>query len=135
MTRSKKLNASLWTAQSVLALVFLFSGAMKFVMPAAEIAKQSPLPVSFIHFIGVCELLGALGLVLPGLVHIRTGLTPLAATGLVIIMIGAVVVTIATGAVSMAALPFVTGCLATFVAYGRWRVAPLRDATDNARRA
>jgi len=77
----------------------------------------------FIHFIGVCEVLGGLGLVLPGLLRIRPGLTPLAAAGLVVIMIGATVVSIPMGAV--AALPLVVGILAAFVAYGRWRVAPL----------
>ncbi len=127
MSRATKINASLWTAQTLLALLFLFAGTMKFVMPAAEMAKQSPLPVGFLHFIGVCEVLGGLGMILPGLTRIRTGLTPLAAAGLLIIMIGAVVVTVATLPVSMAALPFVTGCLAAFVAYGRWRVAPLRN--------
>jgi uncharacterized membrane protein YphA (DoxX/SURF4 family) len=132
MSRSRKLNASLWTAQTLLALLFLFAGIMKFVIPAAELAKQSPLPVAFIHFIGICEVLGGLGLILPGLTHVRTALTPLAAAGLVIIMIGAVVVTVVTAPVATAALPFVTGCVAAFVAYGRWRVAPL--STSSSRR-
>lgn len=127
MARSKKINAALWTAQTLLALLFLFAGAMKFIMPAAEMAKQSPLPVAFIQFIGVCEVLGSLGLILPGLTRIRTGLTPLAAAGLAIIMIGAVVVTVATAPLTLALLPLVTGGVATFVAYGRWRVAPLRS--------
>ena len=81
------------------------------------------LSVSFIHFIGVCEVLGALGLILPGLLHIKPGLTPLAAAGLVIIMIGATVLSLPMGVV-MALLPLVTGLLAAFVAYGRWRLAP-----------
>ena len=126
MSRSRKLNASLWTAQTLLSLLFLFAGGMKLVTPAAELAKMSPfLPVAFIQFIGICEVLGGLGLILPGLTHIRTGLTPLAAAGLVIIMIGAVVVTVATAPVAMAGVPFVTGVVATVVAYGRWRVSPL----------
>lgn len=128
MSTSRKLNVSLWTAQTLLALLFLFAGAMKFVMPAAEMAKQSPLPIAFMQFIGVCELLGALGLILPGLTRIRTGLTPLAAVGLAVIMIGAMVVTVATAPVAMAVLPFVTGCAAVFVAYGRWRLSPLRTS-------
>jgi uncharacterized membrane protein YphA (DoxX/SURF4 family) len=130
MPRSRKLNASLWTAQTLLALLFLFAGVMKFVIPAAEMAKQSPLPVAFIHFIGICEVLGGLGLILPGLTHVRTALTPLAAAGLVIIMIGAVVVTVMTAPVATAAVPFVTGCVAAFVAYGRWRVAPLSASSS-----
>ncbi len=126
MSRSRKLNASLWTAQTLLALLFLFAGGMKLVTPVAELAKMSPLlPVAFIQFIGVCEVLGGLGMILPGVTHIRTGLTPLAAAGLAIIMIGAVVVTVATAPAGMAVVPLVTGCVATFVAYGRWRMAPL----------
>jgi uncharacterized membrane protein YphA (DoxX/SURF4 family) len=130
MSRSRKLNASLWTAQTLLALLFLFAGVFKLITPAAEMAKQSPLPVAFIQFIGICEVLGGFGLILPGLTRIRTGLTPLAAAGLVIIMIGAVVVTVATAPVTMAILPVVTGGVATFVAYGRWRVAPLSQSSS-----
>ena len=79
---------------------------------------------SFIHFIGVCELLGGLGLVLPGLLKVKPGLTSLAASGLVIIMTGATVISVPQG-VAMALLPLLTGILAAFVAYGRWRLAPL----------
>jgi uncharacterized membrane protein YphA (DoxX/SURF4 family) len=133
MSRSQKLNASLWTAQTLLALLFLFAGVTKLITPAADLAKMSaPLSAAFIQFIGVCEVLGGLGLILPGLTHIRTALTPLAAAGLVIIMIGAVVVTAATASVAMAIVPAVTGCAAAFVAYGRWRVAPL--STSSSRR-
>src|SRR5262249_40412586 len=84
-----------------------------------------PLPGWFVLFIGVCAGLGALGLSLPGLLHIRPGLTPLATAGLVIIMIGAVGYTLAAGDVAPALLPLVVGLLAAFVAYGRWRLAPL----------
>lgn len=133
MSRSRKLNTALWIAQTLLALLFVFAGVLKLLTPAAEMAKQSPLPVAFIQFIGICELFGGLGLILPGLTHIRTGLTPLAAAGLVIIMIGAVVVTAATAPVVMAILPAVTGCVAAFVAYGRWRTAPL--SVSSSRRA
>jgi hypothetical protein len=65
--------------------------------------------------------LGALGLILPGLLRIRPGLTPLAAAGLVIIMIGATVVTLATGPAMLALIPLVTGLLLSFVIRGRWR--------------
>src|SRR5438270_13362131 len=107
----------LWVVQILLALLFLFAGGTKLVMPAAELTAQTPLPAAFLRFIGVMEILGGLGLVLPGVLRIRTGLTPLAAVGLSIIMIGAVVVTIQTMGFAPAALPFVTGALALFVAY------------------
>ena len=79
---------------------------------------------SLIHFIGVCEVLGGLGLVLPGLLQVKAGLTPLAASGLVIIMIGATAISAPQG-VAMVVFPLLTGILAAFVAYGRWRIAPL----------
>lgn len=79
----------------------------------------------FLRFIGVAEVLGAAGLILPGLLGIRPGLTPLAASGLAIMMIGATVVTLAGETVVLAPIPLVVGVLVVFVAYGRWRLAPL----------
>jgi len=119
------MNVALWVAQGLLAAIFLFAGGVKLVLPVEEMTKQLPLPGLFLRFIAVCEVLGALGLILPGLLRIRPGLTPLAAAGLVIIMIGATVATLMTGDITMALIPLVVGILATFVAYGRWRLAPL----------
>jgi hypothetical protein len=85
---------------------------------------QVQLPGLFIRFIGICEVLGALGLVLPGLLRIKTYLTPLAAAGLTIIMLGAVVVSIMGQGVAAGIGPLVFGLLTAFVAYGRWRLAP-----------
>ena len=129
---TKRLNIQLWIAQALLAAVFLFAGVMKLVMPVEQMAAQSHMPGAFLHFIAVCELLGALGLILPGLLHIRPGLTPLAAAGLVIIMIGATVITVAQQGVGPAIPPFIVGLLATFVAYGRWKRVPLRGSVPPA---
>ncbi len=117
---------ALWTVQVLLALLFLFAGGVKLVMPIAELTKQVPLPGWFLRFIAVAEVAGALGLVLPGLLRIAPGLTPLAAAGLVIIMAGATIVTVQTGGGAMALIPFVVGVLLLFVAYGRWRAVPIR---------
>lgn len=116
----------LWIIQVLLALLFLLAGGTKLVLPLESLTQpgQIQLPGLFIRFIGVVEVLGALGLVLPGLLRIKPGLTPLAAAGLVIVMIGAVAVTAASGQVSTAIFPLVIGLLAAFVAYGRWRLAP-----------
>jgi uncharacterized membrane protein YphA (DoxX/SURF4 family) len=111
---------TLWTVQALLALVFLFAGGMKLVLPVEALTGQIPLPGLFLRFIGVAEVLGAIGLILPGLLGIQPGLTPLAAAGLMVIMIGATVITLATGAVLSALIPVVVGVLAGFVAYGRW---------------
>jgi uncharacterized membrane protein YphA (DoxX/SURF4 family) len=86
------MNIALWVCQALLAALFLFAGVMKFVIPVAEMTRQIALPGAFLHFVGLMEVLGGLGMILPGLLRIRTGLTPLAAAGLVIIMIGATVV-------------------------------------------
>ncbi len=117
---------ALWTVQILLALLFLFAGGVKLVMPIAELTKQVPLPGWFLRFIAVTEVLGALGLVLPGLLKIAPVLTPLAAIGLAVIMLGAVVVTVVTGGGATVLIPLAVGALLLFVAYGRWRVAPIR---------
>ena len=115
---------ALWILQWVLALLFLWAGGVKLVLPLEKLTGPVTLPGLFLRFIGVAEVLGAIGLILPGLLRIRPGLTPLAAAGLVIIMIGATVVTLAGGDVVSALIPLVVGLLATFVAYGRWRLLP-----------
>ncbi len=120
------LTRALWIVQGLLALVFLFAGGMKLVLPLPVRTQQMPLPGPFLRFIGLSEALGAVGLILPGLLRIRPGLTPLAAAGLVIIMTGATVITLAGGDVPAAWIPLVVGLLSAFVAYGRWRLAPLR---------
>jgi len=118
------LNIALWIAQGLLAAIFLFAGGMKLILPIEEMTKQLPLPGLFLRFIAVCEVLGAIGLILPWLLGLRPGLTPLAAAGLVIIMIGATALTLATAGITMALILLVVGILAAFVAYGRWRLAP-----------
>ena len=123
------MNLALWILQTLLALIFLWAGGVKLVLPIEEMTKQMPLPGLFLRFIALCEVLGAIGLILPGLLRIRPGLTPLAAAGLVIIMIGATVLTLLTGDIAMALIPLVVGILAAFVAYGRWRLAPLSAKT------
>ena len=125
------MNILLWIIQVLLALLFLFAGGTKLVLSIETMRSMgSPnqilLPGLLVRFIGVCEVLGAIGLILPGLLRIRPGLTPLAAAGLVIIMIGATVLTIAGDGFSMALPPLVVGLLAAFVTYGRWRLAPHR---------
>jgi uncharacterized membrane protein YphA (DoxX/SURF4 family) len=118
------MNILLWILQVLLALFFLFAGVMKFVTPAAQLEAQSGMPAAFLWFIGACEILGGLGLILPSLLRIKPWLMPLAALGLVIIMIGATVVSLKAGLAAL--FPFVTGLLLAFVAYGRWRIAPIQ---------
>jgi len=115
----------LWIVQGLLALLFMFAGGMKLILPLEKMAGPVELPGSLLRFIGVWEVLGAVGLILPSILRIRPGLTPLAACGLVIIMIGATVITLGAGLIGPAVTSLVVGLLAAFVAYGRWRLAPL----------
>ena len=121
------MNILLWIIQILLALLFIFSGSMKFVMSVQQMNDQAPvvLPGLFLHFIGVCEILGGFGLVLPALLRIKPGLTPLAATGLAIITAGATVITLMGPMKGLVLVPLVTCVLCVFVAYGRWRARPI----------
>jgi uncharacterized membrane protein YphA (DoxX/SURF4 family) len=126
--RKNRTNLWLWITQVLLALVFLFTGGSKLAMPTEVLATQSHLPGLFMKFIGVCEILGALGLILPGLLHVQPRLTPIAAACLIIIMIGAIVSTAILMPVALP-MPVIVAALTAYVAYGRWRLAPL-DASE-----
>ena len=125
MAFSKKTNVVLWIVQGLLAALFLFAGGFKLVASAEMMKGPLPVPVLFLRFIGLAEVFGATGLILPGLLGIRPGLTPLAAAGLVIIMTGATVLNAVSDGVGPAILTLIVGLLAGVVAYGRWRSAPL----------
>lgn len=112
-------NVTLWTIQSLLAALFLFGGGFKLIMPAAALTAQIPVPGAFIRFIGVLEVSGALGLILPGILRTHRYLTPLAAAGLVFIMCGAVGVTLVTAGAAAALMPVVVGMLLSYVVCGR----------------
>jgi hypothetical protein len=124
---------ALWTIQVLLALLFLFAGVAKLVMPAEAMKGPVAIPVLFLRFIGVCEVLGALGLILPGLLRIRQELTWLAASGLVIIMIGATVVNLMGGLIVIAVVTAITGLLAAFVAYKRRQPLAAESGEANTR--
>jgi len=121
------MNILLWIIQVLLALLFIFSGSMKFVMSVQQMNEQAAvvLPGLFLHFIGVCEILGGIGLILPSLLRIKPGLTPLAAAGLAIITAGATVLTLMGPMKGLALVPFVTFVLCVVVSYGRWQLRPI----------
>jgi hypothetical protein len=125
--RARVATVLLWIAQSLLAALFLFAGAVKLVMPLGLVAQMTGFPVAFLRFIAVAELLGALGLILPGALHIRRELTPLAAIGLVGVMTGATVATAAMQGIVPAVFPLFVGGALIAVAGGRrqWARRPL----------
>jgi uncharacterized membrane protein YphA (DoxX/SURF4 family) len=125
--RRRQASALLWTAQGILAALFVFAGAMKLAMPIEALARQSGLPGGLLRFVGIAELTGGLGLVLPGLLRIQRQLTPLAAFGLVLVMVGAVGVSVQRMGLGAGVFPFVVGLLLVAIARGRrdwaWRAA------------
>jgi len=112
-------NTLLWIIQGVLAGLFLLAGVMKLVLPLEAMAMPVPLPGALVRFVGIAEVFGAVGLILPGLLRIQPGLTPVAASGLVIIMVGATVISAVFVSPASAAFPIAVGVLAASIAYGR----------------
>jgi hypothetical protein len=122
-------NRALWIVQGLLAALFLFAGGMKLITPVEMLSVMSPFPGEFIRFIGVCEVLGAVGLILPYALRILPGLTALAAAGLVVIMVGATVSTLAIGGGLLALPTLLLGLLAALVAHGRRQPLPRAGLT------
>lgn len=130
-TSSTRGNVPLWIIQVLVALVFLGTGGMKLVLSSAALAAQSPVPLAILRILGVLEILGALGLVLPGLFKIRRGLTPIAAAGLFTVSSGATGATLAMGQTTMAVLPAILGVLTAIIAAGRrsWLAAEVEPSS------
>jgi len=115
------MNILLWIIQILVGLIFMLSGTMKFLTPYSEMIKDAPyvFPYWFLLFIGTCEVLGGIGLIVPWATGIKPLLTPLAASLLIIIMIGAVIFTAMTPMSGMAVIPAIVGLLCAFIAWGR----------------
>jgi len=122
------LGIALWIIQVLLGVYFILVGVTHFTVPPglpAPMAWMYELPPILHYFSGTAEILAGLGLILPGLTKIQTQLTPLAAAGLVLVMVGAMVFHISRGELQIILMNFVLAALAAFVAYGRWRLKPL----------
>jgi len=122
-------GATLWVVQLLLAAVFFLVGYTHAAAPIEVAIQRAPwvasLPVLLVRFIGVAELAGAIGLLLPAATRIRPMLTPLAAAGLATMMVLAVPFHQLRGEASAVVLNVVLGSLAVFVALGRARWAPI----------
>ena len=119
------MNALLWTLQIVLAAIFAGAGAIKLIQSRDQLAKTLggwvyEFPAPLLKPLGLAELLGAIGLIVPPLVHIAPILTPLAAIGLVLTMIGAVVTHARRGEFPNVAVNVVLAIMAAVVAWGRF---------------
>jgi len=122
------MNILLWVLQVLLALAFFAHGCL-FLFPPAAIVDQmnASLPRWFQLFLGVAEILAAVGLTLPGFARNRPWLVPWAAAGIMIVMISATIYHVVRNEVSSAIITTVLLAMATFVAYMRWRVAPIQS--------
>jgi putative oxidoreductase len=126
---SKGLNIALWVVQFLLFAAFGMAGFMKATAPISELSKNMPWVPRFspgmVRFIGIAELCGALGMILPSLSRIKPMLTPLAGLGLTVVMVLAAGHHLMNGEAKMAPIPLALGALAAFVAWGRWTKAPI----------
>ncbi len=122
---SKRLQVSLWVAQALLALAFLTAGGMKLLTPSDKLTASMGLSAGLIRFIGVAELLGALGLILPAVTGLKPRLTALAAAGLALVMLLATGFHLMRGELSHLAAPLFLAGLAVFVVWGRVRGPPM----------
>ena len=125
--RSKGLHIALWIVQALLSIFFLLAGVAHALLPIAQAAKNAPwaadLPVPLVKFIGIAELAGSVGVVLPALLRTLPTLTPLAATGLFVMMALAIPFHISRGESHIIGMHTVVAILAAFVAWGRFRAA------------
>lgn len=125
MKSNKALNIGLWVVQVLLFGMFLMTGFMKLSQPIAELSNMIPwvaeVPSSMVRFIGISEVLGALGILLPALIRVKPSLTPLAGLGLAVIMLFALIFHIARGEFEAIGMNIVLGLIALFVAWGRGR--------------
>jgi uncharacterized membrane protein YphA (DoxX/SURF4 family) len=123
---NKNLNIALWVLQVLLAAVFLMAGLTKLTTPITQLsvmmAWTASVPELMVRFIALAEVLGAIGLLLPSLTKIQPSLTPLAALGLSVVMVLAVLFHITRGEFGVMLPSLILGVLSAFVAWGRRQV-------------
>jgi uncharacterized membrane protein YphA (DoxX/SURF4 family) len=124
------MNITLWVLQALLAVAFLAHGLL-FLFPPANMVElmNSLIPPAFRMFLGVAEVLAAIGLTVPGLTRIQPWLISCAAAGLMVIMVGATVLHMQRSEVGSAITTAILFALLAFVAYLRWKVIPIRPRT------
>jgi uncharacterized membrane protein len=124
------MNILLWVLQGVLGVYFLFVGINHFIIPPGlpdAMSWMYELSPALHAISGIAEILGGLGLILPGVTKIQTRLTPLAGSGLVLVMLGAAVWHIQRGEMPNIVMNIFLAVLVGFIAYGRWRLSPLSE--------
>ena len=126
---SKTLNITLWIVQGLTAALMLMSAFMKIALPIPELSAKwkwtGELPQQVVRMLGIVDLLGGIGIILPAILKIKPGLTPLAAVGVVLLMISATVFHISRGEASVIAFNIILMLLASFIAWGRYKKLPI----------
>jgi len=133
------MSVFLWILQSLLAIIFLMAGGMKLLMPLEQLVSNGmafveDTPWWLVRFIGLAEIAGALGLILPAATKIKPRLTPLASASLTVVMFLAVCTHLVRAEYMMLGAPILLGLLAAFVAWGRWSHSPINAGDDKAQR-
>ncbi len=120
---SRRLSVTLWIVQILLAVIFTMTGTMKVAQPIASLTASLPalqhIPPALVRFIGIAELLGAAGLILPAATRIAPALTPVAAGALTLVMLLASLLHISRAEFTALPVPVVVGALCAFVTWGR----------------
>jgi uncharacterized membrane protein YphA (DoxX/SURF4 family) len=129
MGAHKKLHYGLWVAQVLLAVVFAVTGIMKLAISPADFTQKMPagltLPLALIRFIGVAEVAGVIGLILPSATRILPVLTPVAAGALALVMALAAILHASRGELTSLAVVLVLGAIALFILWGRTNRVPI----------
>ena len=132
---SKALHISLWIAQVILAAMFLMAGVMKSTQPIEQLGASmswvNDFSAGMVRFIGISELLGGIGLLLPALLRIKPVLTPLAALGLFTVMVFALVYHITKGEYESLGINVILGAIAFFIAWGRYKKVPIAEKNNS----
>jgi uncharacterized membrane protein YphA (DoxX/SURF4 family) len=126
---SKTIHITLWVAQIVLASLFAWAGMTKLLQSVEELSAMWPwtgqVPVALVKLTGILDLSAAIGLIVPSLFRLKPVLTPMAAIGIIALMVCAAIFHIARGEASGIGVNIVCAAIATFIAWGRLKKAPV----------
>jgi len=126
---SKVVHILLWIGQALLAAIFIMGGTTVLLQPIEAIASQmsfvNHFPYLVVKLIGLCEIVGGIGLILPSLLKIKPILTPIAAGLLALVMLFAVIYHLTHNEAAGSGFPLALGVIAGLVSWGRLKVAPI----------
>jgi len=126
----KGLNIALWVVQVLTAALMALASYIKLATPIAELSVQmkwtGEVPSYVVRLLGVIDLLGGVGVILPALLKIKPQLTSLAATGVVLLMISAIAFHVSRGEESVIGFNIMIMVMAGFVAWGRNKKLPIQ---------